>query len=539
MCQAVVDCINLIDKPEDIIISLFDNHILLNNENITIDFQFILNNENLKISPISFPLANHILRITKKILNFDNNLNINSLSFNINYLYDVLNCIIKIISSGIYKYCTICSLEILSNTIACCANCFDEFCYTIADNYIHENYNKDPLTVLFLIKIAIECLKSQKRDKIFNPFPKKYETNNTRDFKKLLQITSNYSEKVFKEIFNNYSNELDISNKLGQDLYGFIKFILITNKTYIISEKISNNDKIYSEDHKNNLEINDETKFINFQVIHNPKIENKFKTSKPQYLFHGSAIGNWYSIMRNGLKNYSGTKMMANGMAYGAGIYLSDQVNLSLGYSRSGAINDQLYVISVLQIIDDIQQYKKSGNIYVIPDENKILLRYLILTNGKNINTIQKYFMVDRMKEISLYNRNISLIILKRLKQEIKYIEMFAKNNDQLKNFKINVNNLKLQIDIDDFQIEFNIPENYPTDPPFIRIVKPRIKNCIFINEFGVVNLPELSIKRWNTKIKLAELIIKIYDIIKSNDRQEGEYDYEKAYDNYCEFFNK
>lgn len=38
--------------------------------------------------------------------------------------------------------------------------------------------------------------------------------------------------------------------------------------------------------------------------------------------FHGSALGNWHCIFRQGLKNYSGTEKMSSGQAYGAGVYL-------------------------------------------------------------------------------------------------------------------------------------------------------------------------------------------------------------------------
>ena len=80
-------------------------------------------------------------------------------------------------------------------------------------------------------------------------------------------------------------------------------------------------------------------------------IQNK----QEDYLFHGSTIDNWHSILHNGLYNYSGTKKMVNGQAYGPGIYLSDSVEISCGYTKSNS----MFIIGVYQIIGDLTKYKK------------------------------------------------------------------------------------------------------------------------------------------------------------------------------------
>jgi len=50
--------------------------------------------------------------------------------------------------------------------------------------------------------------------------------------------------------------------------------------------------------------------------------------------FHGSPMGNWHSILRMGLKNYSNTKQQLHGAAYGSGIYLASNFSTSTGYCR-------------------------------------------------------------------------------------------------------------------------------------------------------------------------------------------------------------
>lgn len=532
MEEIIANLDNIIEKPNNFLINVLDNNkISFNYIDLDIIFKYEIKKDMITLYPISFPLSYHIWRVTKKRLQNNNN------NFKIDYIFDVVNCIINIITTGLYKYCTICGCEILScNEIGYCNNicCFDIFCSLPTNNCILENYKRDAISVLFLIEIAIRCLKSERRDQVFDPFPNKYIKNNVKDFDELINITSTYSEKKLKEIINTSNSDLDISEKLG-DLYSFIKFVILTNKTYIRSEKMLETKQLFNDDESLN-----NNKFINFQVIHNPKIEEKFKTNSPQYLFHGSSIGNWYSIMRNGLKNYSGTTMMANGAAYGNGIYLSDEISVSFQYSLrgySGSNNSKnLYVIGVLQISDKKEQYKKAKNIYVIEDENKILLRYLILTSGSNLNTVQKYVMTDRVKEITLYNENITSIMIKRFQQELKKIDILSKKYQELKDLKVEINGYKWLINLDDEQtIEIKISDNYPVDPPFIRIVKPKIKNSVYFNDYGVVNLPELSVKKWNTKNKIADIIFKIYKLLKITDKELGEYDYNKAYESYCE----
>lgn len=53
-------------------------------------------------------------------------------------------------------------------------------------------------------------------------------------------------------------------------------------------------------------------------------------------LYHGTNAISMYSIMRNGLKSLSGTSLMSAGSAFGSGIYASDAVTLSLGYTGMG-----------------------------------------------------------------------------------------------------------------------------------------------------------------------------------------------------------
>lgn len=108
------------------------------------------------------------------------------------------------------------------------------------------------------------------------------------------------------------------------------------------------------------------------------------------FCFHGSSMENWYSILRNGLRNLSNSGLMTAGAAYGAGIYASENYGTSYGYTAKYAQGQKTwkncidniknsFVIGIVEIINK-QQYQKSGkNIMVVPEEDDIIIRYLLV----------------------------------------------------------------------------------------------------------------------------------------------------------------
>jgi hypothetical protein len=115
---------------------------------------------------------------------------------------------------------------------------------------------------------------------------------------------------------------------------------------------------------------------VQIKIEHHPKVEETFKmrSDKTCYLYHGSSSECWYSILRNGLKNASGSSLQVNGAVHGAGIYMSDTVNVSLGYCRGQEI-----VLAVCEVLGERSKYKKTTGIYTCQDESAVLLRYLLV----------------------------------------------------------------------------------------------------------------------------------------------------------------
>ena len=111
------------------------------------------------------------------------------------------------------------------------------------------------------------------------------------------------------------------------------------------------------------------------------------------YAWHGSGIYNWHSILRMGLKNYSNTKYMSAGAAYGAGIYTAEQSSTSLGYCTRGGggiswqgsrFGQNVCCMALCEIVGPKSKWDKNNGIYVISDEDCVATRYFFLFDSTN-----------------------------------------------------------------------------------------------------------------------------------------------------------
>lgn len=251
-----------------------------------------------------------------------------------------------------------------------------------------------------LVCMATIAAKSNRNTVIFDPFPtifdiddsskiildaenKNYELVNTI-LKKMPSIESITQSKDF----GNVKEKLDTAHKY---CYSLFQWIIQSNRCHIIQ---LNERKIKS--------MNTPHQYLLLSAA--PEKEERFNELKKQhgstFAFHGSGIENWHSILRKGLVNASGTSLQVNGAAYGKGIYLSPDSNVSFGYSRMlvGARNssqtvnidhhglflnpDKIFCIAICEVIND--QIKKSGNIWVQQFEDHVVTRFFFVYTHEN-----------------------------------------------------------------------------------------------------------------------------------------------------------
>jgi len=150
-----------------------------------------------------------------------------------------------------------------------------------------------------------------------------------------------------------------------------------------------------------------------------PEQETAFQKLKKKhgfmFCFHGSIAANWHCILRQGLKNASGTKLMSSGQAYGPGIYLARDSGTSASYSgimhatrgygtRSGtgagaAKNEgtgrrlhnpeSLMMLAVCEVaLVPSLKNEHHHSIVVCPEEAAVVTRFLLVYNDKAIPNV-------------------------------------------------------------------------------------------------------------------------------------------------------
>lgn len=129
---------------------------------------------------------------------------------------------------------------------------------------------------------------------------------------------------------------------------------------------------------------------IRFQRL----VQSLQKTKKDSgylFAFHGSWSGNWHCIVRNGLRNMSGTSEQLNGAVYGHGIYMAPNSLTALKYCKSSkskstskwsqecsVFGNQWRCLAVCQVAK-LTDLGKPDPYYVIKNEDAIITRVLLL----------------------------------------------------------------------------------------------------------------------------------------------------------------
>mgnify|MGYP006420825905 FL=1 len=200
---------------------------------------------------------------------------------------------------------------------------------------------------------------------------------------------------------------------------------------------------------------------------------------------------------------------MANGQAYGKGIYLSD--SLSFASSYSSHFKNYQSVIGVFMINDEINKYKKSNNIYVVEDSSKLVLKSLVFLNSNSsINNI-KSLIINHFKNINNISMN-NEIKDKRLKNEMKQLT----NSKFILDIKI-INDKEWNISFKNNKDVLNskfIFNKYPINPPSI-ILEKEYKQ-IKVNEVSgnkIISLSMLNQSEWFIGFKLVDIIKNIIEI--------------------------
>lgn len=404
---------------------------------------------------------------------------------------------------------------------------FNDNLLDTSDDYILTYIKDHNDTFDFMLLSTYLAIHSHRSELIYNPRPEKITMND---------IVKNFKKKIQLNELNCFTKEDDIKKYLGDINYQIIKHSL-KNCIYKFKaiQMFSNLMYFNNEKHKNKVDDINLNDFKQYQILLDPIQQEEFeKMSKEQgscYLFHGSPAENWYSIIRNGLKVLSNTNLQLNGAAYGTGIYLSDDIAFSQNYSRGDCM-----IIGVFEVIGNRDKYKKNTNIFVVPKENLVRLKYLVSYTFEISSTINIQEMLNTKfrttihKQVENHKNNITNIKTRRI---INEYNKFKKNEDEYSKtlgFTVNADDSNItiwKITINKFPCEelasemnkYNIKEmdmevifgdEYPMKAPFVRIITPRFNQGTGHVTIGGSLCMEVLCNKWNPQISIECLLVDI-----------------------------
>jgi hypothetical protein len=238
----------------------------------------------------------------------------------------------------------------------------------------------------------------------------------------------------------------------------------------------------------------------NAKSIHPNIVEYEFKYSQLEerirqykypknrwFLFHGSPLGNWHSILRTGIKNMSNTRFMSSGAASGPGVYLTTALSTAMGYGTTGKIS----CVAVVEVLSDPAPYDKGGCVYVIPDDKILVARYLYrITNSSHMYSVKGDEVLQYYKKIAEGKLAVPKHIGSRLEEEAKELNI-TERNDLI--WTVLIDNALFRIYLDGF--------------PFL---PPMIQPVYYLNKHD--NTTVWIHEEWNPMTSIKELTAKFKD---------------------------
>jgi ubiquitin-protein ligase len=358
-------------------------------------------------------------------------------------------------------------------------------------------YATNPKQLEVLLGCAIEAATCTRAKDVYQYWPPELEAQATAHGEPIYKFISKMGINIASilDILSKTPCEGEFMHSVGENVYIFIKFTILTTKQYFTTTN-----KLFPEIVGGKL--------MQFKMIHNAASEARFAGKSTRFFCHGSGYENWDNIFREGLKATSGVnaKLMVNANAYGAGIYLSDSPALSLSYTHSRCGKNEVYMMAICEVITDAA-VQKTSNIFLLTDESAIIIRYIIcfdkamFSNPEFTKQIPK--VLERLNSSTITNANRH----KRLTGELGRMIMPAgvsiqpvctggrfttswsvKYTDFDKFDSILVHQLR-SAKIESVEVEFIFGSNFPYSPPFMRLVSPRLK----FNPDAIVVNPELG----------------------------------------------
>lgn len=137
--------------------------------------------------------------------------------------------------------------------------------------------------------------------------------------------------------------------------------------------------------------------------------------------YHGTAFENVYSILLNGLQNYSGTERMGTGDVFGNGIYLSGDPSVARSFSRPGQLIDGGGPVSVMfeclilkdpAVVCSATGGSTPSSYFVVPREELVVVTHIWFWHSHLPHNDAAAQGIEEVQDFSIFTRLFSLLIL-------------------------------------------------------------------------------------------------------------------------------
>jgi poly [ADP-ribose] polymerase 6/8 len=238
--------------------------------------------------------------------------------------------------------------------------------------FIAQEIKRDPMAADFAFSIFSAAIGTN----FLNPAPPDFTPQ------RMLELVA--AMPAMSEIVQKCQTDQQLVQLIGADGYRLLRWVLLSNQSHLIS----------LPDALRLQEFPCQCQFMT--LLSSPSAETTLCQLKDKYggmyLWHGSAGSRWYSILRNGLKNASGSTLQANGASFGPGIYFGKASSLSWGYSRAepnkyqkSALGGNLQIISLCEVAKVTNQgLKDFSSLMTLTMEQACIVRFLMVQGSFN-----------------------------------------------------------------------------------------------------------------------------------------------------------
>jgi poly [ADP-ribose] polymerase 6/8 len=184
----------------------------------------------------------------------------------------------------------------------------------------------------------------------------------------------------------NCNNEKELLQLIEIDAFKLLRWIILSNRSQFIS--LPNELKM--------KEFPSNNQFLTLMA--SVEKERKFRALRAKYgsifLWHGSSLDRWHSIIRNGLINATGTRLQQSGAALGAGIYFARDSNSSNNYSKVGnniykasSLGSSTCIIGLCEVAK-VPELIDHGWAHTCTNEDACIVRFLFVNSNFKYDTI-------------------------------------------------------------------------------------------------------------------------------------------------------